>query len=83
MLTEFLTEMSGEIKKYGSTWIGWFGPTALLFVSDPQLNQELLTSPAAVEKNRVTKYVLGEVLGDGLLALDGSDFKENISVNIL
>lgn len=47
----------------------------MLFVSDPQLNQELLTSPATIQKNRVTKDVLGEILGDGLLALDGSDLK--------
>lgn len=75
IFTEFLTEICGEIKKYGPTWLGWFGPSAMLFVSDPQLNQELLTSPATIQKNRVTKDVLGEILGDGLLALDGSDFK--------
>lgn len=71
ILAEFLTDISNEIKKYGSSWIGWFGPSPILFVCDPQLNQELLTSPATIQKNRVTKDVLGEILGEGLLALDG------------
>ncbi|KAM8704632.1 hypothetical protein ACLKA7_009143 [Drosophila subpalustris] len=66
----FLNVMERKINKYGSSWLGWFGPKPVYFVSDPVLNRELLNSPHATDKGRIAYNVLEEFLGDGLLVLD-------------
>jgi len=63
--------MENKIHKFGSSWLGWFGPIPVYFVSDPVLIRELLNSPHAMSKGRIAYNVLEELLGDGILVLDG------------
>jgi len=70
-LAGYLAAMSQKIHKYGSTWMGWFGPLPVYFVSDPPLIQELLNSPQAMSKGRIVNSVMEELLGKGLIVLEG------------
>lgn len=71
-LVDFLTAMEEKIQKYGSSWMGWFGPLPVYFVSNPDLIRDVLNSPHAINKSRTAYSVLEELLGDGILILDGT-----------
>ncbi|KAH8360198.1 hypothetical protein KR093_011323 [Drosophila rubida] len=76
----FLNALVPKIQQYGSSWLGWFGPIPIYFVSEPILVQELLTSPHALSKGRIAYKVLQELLGHGVLTIDDPKWSKHRKV---
>ncbi|CAL1414524.1 unnamed protein product [Linum trigynum] len=58
-------------KIYGSTFLVWFGPTARLTVSDPDLIREIFSSKAEFYEKVEAHPLVKQLEGDGLLSLKG------------
>lgn len=61
-----------DIKRWGPTYLGWFGPMPVLAVGDPQIAQDLLSSPHTIMKSNIGVEVMTEVLGDGIAVVNGT-----------
>ncbi|XP_059218779.1 probable cytochrome P450 313a4 [Stomoxys calcitrans] len=55
-------------KKYGSFWMSWLGPFPFLFISEPNIVRDILTSPHCVDKSLVYKGV-ANANGEGLFSI--------------
>ncbi|XP_030370367.1 probable cytochrome P450 313a4 [Scaptodrosophila lebanonensis] len=64
---DVLSEFGYYIKQYGPTLFSWLGPIPFLIVSDPQLTQDILTSPHCVNKGLIYKAV-DDGAGKGLFS---------------
>ncbi|EDV91201.1 probable cytochrome P450 313a4 [Drosophila grimshawi] len=62
----FVNVFGKEIQKWGPVWLCWFGPMPLLVVSDPQISQEILNSPHAMDKARWGYNGLRRIIENGL-----------------
>lgn len=58
-------------KIYGATFLVWFGPTARLTVSDPDLIREVLTLNSEFYEKYEAHPLIKQLEGDGLLSLKG------------
>ncbi|KAK4753941.1 hypothetical protein SAY87_002045 [Trapa incisa] len=58
-------------KIYGAAFLVWFGPTARLTVSDPELIREVLVSKPDLYEKVEPHPLVKELEGDGLLSLRG------------
>lgn len=61
-----------DMRRWGTTFLSWFGPLPVLAVGDPQIAQELLSSPHTVNKSSIGKNVLAEILGHSLAIVHGT-----------
>ncbi|OWM65979.1 cytochrome P450 734A1-like [Punica granatum] len=64
-------------KIYGATFLVWFGPTARLTVSDPDLIREVLISKAEFYEKIEPHPLVKELEGDGLLSLKGDKWAQH------
>ncbi|KAH8311414.1 hypothetical protein KR044_006166 [Drosophila immigrans] len=67
---EGVNTLGNLMHKYGSSYLFWMGPTPMYIVRDPDLIQELLNSPNAINKSRLVYGVIQQLLGSGILTLD-------------
>ncbi|XP_050215203.1 cytochrome P450 734A1 [Mercurialis annua] len=58
-------------KIYGATFLVWFGPTARLTVSDPDLIREIFTTKSEFYEKIEAHPLVKQLEGDGLLSLKG------------
>lgn len=58
-------------KIYGATFLVWFGPTARLTVSDPDLIREVFISKSEFYEKYEAHPLIKQLEGDGLLSLKG------------
>ncbi|KAF9612624.1 hypothetical protein IFM89_003066 [Coptis chinensis] len=58
-------------KIYGATFLVWFGPTARITVSDPDLIREIFTSKSEFYEKNESHPLVRQLEGDGLLSLKG------------
>ncbi|CAD6995521.1 probable cytochrome P450 313a4 [Ceratitis capitata] len=65
---EILEAFQREEKKYGETFFSWLGPYPFLVVGDPQIAQDILTSPHCVDKSFIYT-ALDDGTGKGLFSL--------------
>lgn len=63
-----------EEKKYGETFFSWLGPYPFLVVGDPQIAQDILTSPHCVDKSFIYT-ALDDGTGKGLFSLSSKYLK--------
>lgn len=61
-----------DMMRWGPTYLGWFGPIPVLAVGDPQVAQDLLSSPHTIMKSNIGVEVMAEVLGEGLAIINGT-----------
>ncbi|EDV91207.1 probable cytochrome P450 313a4 [Drosophila grimshawi] len=64
------------IRDYGTTVITWMGPLPVLIVSDPQVTQDVLTSPYCVNKSFMYK-IIDDAIGTGLFSLKDPVWSEH------
>ncbi|XP_034117914.2 probable cytochrome P450 313a4 [Drosophila albomicans] len=76
----FLRALAVKIQKYGTAWLGWFGPFPVYFVTEPSLVQDLLTAPHALSKGKIAYHTLEELLGSGVLVLDDPKWSKHRKV---
>ncbi|KAH8312633.1 hypothetical protein KR044_011827 [Drosophila immigrans] len=55
------------LDKHGTFILSWMGPIPLLFLTDPQLTQDVLNSPHCVNKADVYK-IMSETTGEGIFS---------------
>ncbi|XP_054747586.1 probable cytochrome P450 313a4 [Anastrepha obliqua] len=65
---EILQVFETEEQKFGRTFFSWLGPFPFLVVGDPQIAQDILTSPHCVNKSIIYK-ALDDGTGKGLFSL--------------
>ncbi|XP_054739049.1 uncharacterized protein LOC129245066 [Anastrepha obliqua] len=65
---EILQVLEAEEQKYGRTFFSWLGPFPFLVIGDPQIAQDILTSPHCVNKSFLYKAV-DDGTGKGLFSL--------------
>ncbi|KAL2929453.1 hypothetical protein RDABS01_034864 [Bienertia sinuspersici] len=58
-------------KIYGTTFLVWFGPTARLTVSDPDLIREIFSSKSEFYEKVEANPLVKQLEGDGLISLKG------------
>ncbi|TKY73204.1 PHYB activation tagged suppressor 1 [Spatholobus suberectus] len=58
-------------KIYGATFLVWFGPTARVTISDPDLIREIFTSKSEFYEKNESPPLVKQLEGDGLLSLKG------------
>ncbi|XP_021764531.1 cytochrome P450 734A1-like [Chenopodium quinoa] len=58
-------------KIYGTTFIVWFGPTARLTVSDPDLIREIFSTKSEFYEKIEANPLVKQLEGDGLISLKG------------
>lgn len=63
-------------KKHGSFVLSWLGPIPLLFLADPQLVQDIFTSPHCINKGLIYKAI-DDGLGEGLISLEESRWRKH------
>ncbi|XP_042520853.1 cytochrome P450 734A1-like [Macadamia integrifolia] len=59
-------------KIYGATFLVWFGPTARVTVSDPDLIREIFAFKSEFYEKNESHPVIKQLEGDGLLSLKGA-----------
>jgi len=55
----------------GATFLVWFGPTARVTISDPDLIREIFTSKSEFYEKNESPPLVKQLEGDGLLSLKG------------
>ncbi|XP_036318694.1 probable cytochrome P450 313a4 [Rhagoletis pomonella] len=65
---DILEAFRTEEQKFGQTFFSWLGPYPFLVVADPQIAQEILTSPHCVNKSFIYN-ALDDGTGKGLFSL--------------
>ncbi|CAM8923000.1 unnamed protein product [Rhodiola kirilowii] len=64
-------------KIYGATFLVWFGTTARLTVSDPELIREIFTTRAESYEKTDTHPLVKQLEGNGLLSLKGEKWSHH------
>ncbi|XP_015032955.2 probable cytochrome P450 313a4 [Drosophila willistoni] len=64
-------------KKYGSTFLAWLGPTPFILTADPQVVQDILTSPHCINKSPEIYILLKELFGNGLGTSKGATWMQH------
>ncbi|XP_042495900.1 cytochrome P450 734A1-like [Macadamia integrifolia] len=59
-------------KIYGATFLVWFGPTARVTVSDPELIREIFSFKSEFYEKNESHPLMRQLEGDGLLTLKGA-----------
>lgn len=60
------------MKRWGSTYLSWFGPIPVLAVGDPQVAQDILSSPHSIRKSNIGVEIMAEILGHGIAIVNGT-----------
>ncbi|XP_054081392.1 probable cytochrome P450 313a4 [Zeugodacus cucurbitae] len=70
---EILNTMKEKEAAYGGIFLSWIGPFPIAVVSDPQIAQDILTSPNCVNKSFVYKG-MEDATGPGLFTIDDPEW---------
>jgi len=65
-----LREFGYYLNKHGPAIFSWLGPIPFLIVADPQMTQDIFTSPHCVNKGIIYKAI-DDGAGVGLFSLEG------------
>lgn len=68
MYTDILSVLGYHFETQGSTLFSWLGPIPILLVSDPQVTQDIFTSPHCIDKGFLYKAV-DDGAGTGLFSI--------------
>lgn len=67
-IPDILAVFKEEEQKFGQTFLSWLGPYPFLVVCDPQVAQDILTSPHCINKSFIYS-ALDDGAGRGLFSL--------------
>lgn len=70
IIIDILNAFGYYLDKHGPTIFSWLGPIPFMIVSDPQVAQDILTSPHCINKGIIYKAV-DDGAGTGLFSLTG------------